>query len=349
MQTEAYYYDGQTSTRHTVRLRFQEKQLVIEGESFRHEHPLKTLKLDAPIGQLARTLRLADGGNCQISDTDFINALEEILGSSFQNLVHRLENSLKYALLALVTTVLLVVGFIQYGIPALAKVAAFSLPRETELLIGGETLELLERFYFEPSKVSGERKHQLQAQFDAVVADVDPAENYRLQFRASKKLGANALALPGNTVVVTDGLVDLVEDDLEFATVMAHEIGHLQQRHALRQALQSMGTGLVVAAITGDITSITSVAAAIPTALVEAGFSRDMEREADDSAAKWLKQRGLPVSLFAGFLQRLEADHYKQHPDLKDNSQKGVGDYFSTHPATEERIARLKAREEASL
>ncbi|NIQ96957.1 MAG: peptidase M48, partial [Desulfuromonadales bacterium] len=43
--------------------------------------------------------------------------------------------------------------------------------------------------------------------FDAVVADVDPRGEYRLLFRASEKLGANALALPGNTVVVTDGLV----------------------------------------------------------------------------------------------------------------------------------------------
>jgi len=349
MQTRAFYYDGQTSTRHKALLTLQREQLIIEGDGFRHQHPLSTLKLEAPIVGLARTLHLADGGSCQISDDRFSAALEGILGSGFQSLVHRLENSLKYALLAVVATVLLIGGFIQYGIPALAKMVAFSLPRETELLIGGETLELLERFYFDPSEVTGERQQQLQRQFESVVADIDPSQSYRLQFRASEKLGANALALPGNTVVVTDRLVGLIEDDLEFDTVMAHEIGHLQQRHALRHALQSLGTGLVVIAITGDVTSITSVAAALPTALVEAGFSRDMEREADDSAARWLKLRGLPVSLFAGFLQRLEADHYKKHPELKEQTQQGVGDYFSTHPATKERIARLEAQEELPL
>jgi len=349
MQARATYYDGQSSTRHDVVLILQGELLIIEGEGFRLEHPLTSVKLEAPIGNLARPLRLADGGNCQLNDNAFISELEALLGSGFQNLVHRLENSLKYALLALVATLLLIVGFIQYGIPALAKVAAFALPIETESLIGGESMKLLERFYFEESQLPQARQLQLKDTFNSVVGDVDPTSHYTLLFRFSKQLGANALALPGNTIVVTDGLVDLIEDDREFATVMAHEIGHLQQRHALRQVLQSMGTGLVVVAITGDITSITSVAAALPTALVEAGFSRDMEREADDAAAIWLKRNGLPVSLFAGFLQRLEDNHIRKHPELKTDDQQGVGDYFSTHPATQERIARLQAQEDATL
>ena len=349
MQTQAIYYDGQSSTRHAVTLTLESNQLLISGDGFESSYVLTSLKLDAPIGRIERTLRLADGGNCQIEAPEFISALEELLGSGFQNLVHRIENSLKYALLALVATVLLVIGFIQYGIPTLAKVAAFSLPEETEVLIGGETIELLERFYFEETELSMLRQDELQQHFDEVASTVDPQGDYTLLFRASDKLGANALALPGNTVVVTDGLVKLIEDDREFATVMAHEIGHLQQRHALRHVLQSMGTGLVVVVLTGDITSITSVAAAIPTALVEAGFSREMEREADDAAAAWLKMNGLPVSLFGDFLQRLETNHYTRHPELQPDAEGGIGDYFSTHPATRERIERLKQQEELAL
>lgn len=349
MRTTATYYDGQSSTRHTVTLALQENQLLIRGVDIEVIFPLTTLKLDAPIGGIDRTLRLPDGGKCQIASPDFVAALEELLGSGFQNLVHGVENSLKYALLALVVTVLLVLGFIQYGIPAMARVVAFSLPLETESLIGGESLELLERFYFEASKLNPERQQQLQEQFDAVVADVDPQGDYTLLFRYSKPLGANALALPGNTVVVTDGLVKLIEDDLEFATVMAHEIGHLTQRHALRQVLQSMGTGLVVVMLTGDFTSVTSVAAALPTALVEAGFSRNMEREADDAALAWLQQNGLPVSLFSGFLTRLETDHFKHSPNQKPEDGDSISDYFSTHPATRERIARLQAQAETTL
>ncbi|PLX99449.1 MAG: hypothetical protein C0624_13620, partial [Desulfuromonas sp.] len=89
MQTRAFYYDGQTSTRHKALLTLQREQLIIEGDGFRHQHPLSTLKLEAPIGGLARTLHLADGGSCQISDDRFSAALEGILGSGFQSLVHR--------------------------------------------------------------------------------------------------------------------------------------------------------------------------------------------------------------------------------------------------------------------
>ena len=105
------------------------------------------------------------------------------------------------------------VGFIQYGIPALAKVAAFSLPAETESLIGGESMELLERFYFDETELDAQRQDELLARFAAVVEDVEPDGNYRLLFRASEALGANALALPGGTVVVTDGLVELVRNN----------------------------------------------------------------------------------------------------------------------------------------
>jgi len=347
MQTRAHYYNGQSSARHDVILSLEGETLRLEGTGVSGNYPFTGLKLSAPVGRFGRTLRLSDGGSCEIDDVAFIAALEEVLGSGFQSLVHRLESSLKYALLALVATVLLIVGFIQYGIPTLARIAAFSLPVETESLIGGQSMELLERVYFEETQLSAQRQDELSAAFAAVVADVDPEGDYRLLFRASKPLGANALALPGGTVVVTDDLVELVDDDLKFASVMAHELGHLQQRHALRHVLQSMGTGLVVVAITGDITSITSVAAALPTALVEAGFSREMEREADDAAAAWLHRNGHGVELYGAFLSRLEEDHYARHPDAsKDDAS--VGDYFSTHPATRERIARLQTEEQTA-
>ncbi|NIQ96956.1 MAG: hypothetical protein GWN87_24340, partial [Desulfuromonadales bacterium] len=72
MQTHATYYDGQSSARHAVTLILQSESLLIEGEDFRREYPLDALKLDAPIGQLDRALRLADGGSCQIRNPAFV-------------------------------------------------------------------------------------------------------------------------------------------------------------------------------------------------------------------------------------------------------------------------------------
>jgi len=349
MQTRAHYFDGQTSTRHAVTLALQGDRLELRGDGISRDCPLTTLKLTPPVGGVSRTLRLADGGICEIDDTAFVAALEKLLGRGFQSLVHRLENRLRYALSALVVAAALLFAFIQFGIPGLARATAFALPAKTENLIGGESLQILERLYFEPSALSEERQTELQRVFDDVSEEVAPSSGYRLLCRASKPLGANAFALPGGTVVVTDDLVGLVEDEREFAAVMAHEIGHLQQRHALRQVLQSMGTGLVVVALTGDVTSITSTAAAIPTALVQAGFSREMEREADDAAAAWLHARGYTIDLYGQFLKRLEEDHYRRHPRQDSNNEDGIGDYFSTHPSTRERLERLEASQTRTL
>jgi len=79
--------------------------------------------------------------------------------------------------------------------------------------------------------------------------------------------------------------------------------------------------------------SLTSLAAAAPTLLLQAKFSRDFEREADDFAFGYMARRGIPPEMFAAILQRIE----EKRPRGTD-----VPDYLSTHPATRERIERAR-------
>ena len=131
----------------------------------------------------------------------------------------------------------------------------------------------------------------------------------------------------------TDELVALSKDDRELEAVLAHEIGHLRQRHVLRHILQDSATALLVAFTVGDLTSLTSLAAAAPTLVLQAKFSRDFEREADDFALDYLARRGIPPDLFAVILRRME----QRTATGKD----GV-DFLSTHPAIRERIERAR-------
>ena len=117
--------------------------------------------------------------------------------------------------------------------------------------------------------------------------------------------------------------------------MLAHEFGHLRQRHILRHVLQDSATALLIAVTIGDLTSLTSLAAAAPTLLLQAKFSRDFEREADDFALEYLARRGIPPETFAAILQRME----EKGPGGKD-----APDYLSTHPATRERIERARGR-----
>jgi Zn-dependent protease with chaperone function len=156
-----------------------------------------------------------------------------------------------------------------------------------------------------------------------------PAET-RLVFRDGGMIGPNALTLPGGVIVVTDQLVDVLDDD-EVAAVLAHELGHVHYRHSTRVLLSGSFHALVVMAVFGDASSISSIAATAPTVLVNSGYSRDFEREADAFAFDLLDRTGSSPEAFATALEDLT--------NAIGEKKRGLDfGYLSTHPQTGERI-----------
>jgi predicted Zn-dependent protease len=280
---------------------------------------------------------------CEVSDTDFLTAVERQQGKGrVSAFLHRWERSLPLVAGALLLTAAVVVLFMRFGVPALARHAAYALPVSAEASLGRESLATLDRFLFKPSKITAERRHELTAIFRRMTASFPDGSGYRLEFRAGDAVGANALALPSGIVVITDGLVELAHNDEELVAVLAHELGHVRGRHLLRHLLQNSLAGLLMATITGDVLSVTSLSAALPTALIDAKFSRDFEREADDAAIACLKKEGIPLSRYIDILVRLQAQlDKKKTGDVA--GEGAVRNYLSTHPATNERIRRILA------
>jgi Zn-dependent protease with chaperone function len=220
--------------------------------------------------------------------------------------------------------------------PTLAAKAAFALPPATEELLGRETLQILDKVILKPTKLAEDRRKELTALFATMTAGHPERKGWRLEFRSGEAVGANAFALPSGIVIVTDRLVELAKSDDEIAAVLAHEIGHVNRRHALRHLMQNSATALLIATVTGDITSMTSLAATMPTVLIDAKYSRDFEREADDAAVAYLKARRLPLKSYADILTRIGDDHRKEK---KGDSQ--FGELFDDHPGMQERVKRV--------
>jgi Zn-dependent protease with chaperone function len=203
--------------------------------------------------------------------------------------------------------------------------------------IGGGALDLLDRTVFDESALPAGRQQEIVREFRRLeLPDVAATLTPRLTFRRSETLGANALALPSGVVVVTDGLVTLAKDDREILAVLAHEAGHIARRHGVRHLLQSSAITAFIAWYVGDISSIVATA---PTLLIDAKYSRDFEREADDYAAVVLRTNGIPLDHLANILQRLEAA-----PRGGQTGRSPYPDYLSTHPATDERLRRLRGQ-----
>jgi Zn-dependent protease with chaperone function len=187
---------------------------------------------------------------------------------------------------------------------------------------------------FGESELDEARRARVRAAFERVAVYAHLSHPARLEFRAGGEMGANALALPGGTVVVTDELVALSEDDDEIAAVFAHELGHLEHRHGVRAVLQALGIGTLVAGALGDFDSA-GVATAIPM-LLQLQYSRAFEREADAFAADVLADAQIDPRALGRMLARIEASE----PEGAE-----LPAYLSTHPPTEERRRALEAAE----
>jgi Zn-dependent protease with chaperone function len=146
----------------------------------------------------------------------------------------------------------------------------------------------------------------LTARFNELANATGSEGAVRLVFRASPEIGANAVALPSGTVVMTDELVRLAAHEDEVVAVLAHELGHIHGRHALRSLLQHSATVVLIAVATGDLGSVSTLSATLPTFLLEMKYSRAFEFEADDYAAVALPLVGIAPARLAAILQRLE-------------------------------------------
>jgi peptidase M48-like protein len=329
------YFDGKTARIHQVALGLDAGRVTVRGEGVDRDEPLEAVEITDQIGRTPRLVKFADGAHCEVTDVPGFAAVLAGQGIT-RSVVSRAERHRGWILAATVSfVVLLAVGY-RYGVPALAHSVADHLPDVALQQLGRHTLDILDGTVFEPTRLPVQRQNEIVAAFGRLrlATGVTPTE--RLTFRSSERLGANALALPSGVIVLTDGLVTLAKDDREILAVLAHEAGHVERRHGVRQWLQNSVVTLFIAWYVGDISSVVATA---PAVLLQAKYSRDFEREADSYAAEVLRANGIPLSYFADILERFETERQGA------GSVKGVTiDYLSSHPTTAERLRLLRGQ-----
>lgn len=336
------YFSGGDSRRRTATLAVADGRISVIDDSggvLAGPLALEALGVSSRLGNTPRFLRFPDGASFETADNDAIDSLLRPLRPG-HGLVHRLESSMRYVLLGLAVTVAFVWGAVRYGIPALAEITAFALPPAVSREIGEGALELLDGQVLAPSTLTGAEQARLRERFAPLIAATG-AQSLQVEFRHGQGLGANALALPSGTIVFTDQLVKLAQRDEELLAVLAHEIGHIERRHALRQVLQASALSLVVMAVTGDVSSVSSAVAAVPVLLTQLGYSRGFEYEADRYAGQVLARQGIDVAALGAMLSRLEGTRDCGASDGCAQGEGGWQDYLSTHPPTAERLRQL--------
>lgn len=335
----ATYFDGRTSQPRPVRLRWHafDRVLEVNGDGVALRVPARDVKVESRLGRGPRYVRFADGGRCEVADSDALDAVIATWAPDRAgSWLHRLESS--WSLVAAFTVVLIALGWaaIHYGLPWAARRVAFALPANITRVLGDQTLATLDRTMFQPSQLTHERQLQLQAAFKDFLKKTGDANGPQIEFRRASDGNPNAFALPSGVIVITDELVQLATDDREIVGVLAHECGHLQHRHALRGILQNSAVFVVLALVTGDVSSSTAFGGALPAFLLQNRFSREFEREADEHAVAQLRAAGLEPRHLAEMLRRLAEKSGEGNSEF-------LG-YLRSHPPTPERIHRIDGK-----
>jgi len=362
----ATWFDGVSAQRRDAAVAIGRDSVQVRAVDRVSDYRVDTLRLSTPVAGVPLRIALPDGSTLIVRDQD--EKVAALLGQPRRSVAYRLEQNLPFVFVALILLGAIMFFAYRDGVPWLAAKVATRVPHAAEAQLGETILKALDHFAFEKSTLPEEKSAEVTDAFDRLVAAADaPALELHLELRHAKSfVGANALAIPGGTVVVTDQLIDEVSGVDKVAAVLAHEIGHQVRRHALVQLLQGSAIALIFGAVAGDISGVGSIAAAAPGLVLRLNYSRNAEDEADRFAYDLLQKTGASPALLGDALEDLVRSRCKATPadagsdnhDDEDNAnaeERSRGctgkpakpgtriGYLSTHPAIESRIANARA------
>lgn len=357
------FYDGVVSKPHQAQLSAVDMNSILI--SYREQNDLrkKTFKLEqmnfiGALGKKCPVIELNNDARIEFQTID-IPEWVPIPQKEFQQKIWKLERTPALILFSVVFVVASGFSTLKWGIPFASKVVAFQLPANTLQNIGQKAEDYIVNDWTGPSKLVQGQQAQIKQEYLSKIAEGRPA---KIIFRDGGRIGANALALPNNTIIVTDQLVEMAHSDQEILGVLAHEQGHLVERHSLQQALSSLGFSILLVAVTGDSGDLMT---SLPVAILGAKYSRQFEQQADLYALKLMDKKHIEVSHFANFLQRMEDEELaaEQKSDQKagktankdqqaaSTAQATSQDHsnivtvleaLSSHPATAERVQMVR-------
>lgn len=336
-QIELDYFDGRSARAHRVTAHVSGATLYLRGSGVVRSVPVAEVQWPQRTQRGARVAHLADGASLHAADAAAFDAWARA-SELPESVVTRAEQSWRWVGGAVAVLAALCVAMYLWGLPLVTRGVLSFVPHSVDTALGEAALESFRTDMLAPSTLPPAEQARLRAAFEAALKRAYPQGNippHQVYFHKSK-IGPNAFALPGGTIVMTDELVKLVNGDADVITgVLAHELGHVEHRHGMRMLVQTTLLGVAASVAFGDFSSVLAVA---PVVLGQAAYSRDAEREADQAAIRILKDAGIPPRVMVTFFERLSTLD-------EDRERSTLGIALASHPADAERI---RVFEEAS-
>lgn len=332
--SSARYCDGRTLRSQLVDVALRDRELQISSAQFSRCEPVSALRVSSPLARTPRFVRFSDGALLELdAQSPVATALDadHLRPSRLSAVVHWLESRTAIAAGATLAVCAIVGLTIWLGLPKLAHHAALAASPALEVDSGRAALSFF-RQRFPATQLTRADQRRVQRQVDRLTRVHAPHVKIQLHFC---QMGfANAFALPGGFIVVSDELVHLAANDEEIAAVLAHELGHVERRHGLQSVLRNSAALVLVSTVTGDLSTLTAFSGTLPFLLFQRGYAREFEREADAYAVNLLRRARIDPAELAYILERLENARPATGADFT---------YLSTHPSTPDRVKQLRA------
>ena len=285
------------------------------------------------VGSIPRRISFPDGSSFETDDNDAVDRLLVTSGRRHSGFIHSLERFHPRLAIFVILVVVLGVAIYRFAVPALVEVAIAVTPPVVPELLSQAAMTSLDQTVFSPSQLDAETQSDIAAGFRRL-ASMAPqgADGFTLNFRKGGAIGPNAFALPDGTLVLTDELVTLADDEEAILGVLAHEIGHVELRHSLRQLYRAAGVTGLIFLIGGDIGAGVEDILVQGAALASLSYSRAAEAEADRYSVALMLDAGRDPMAIVRFLELLR-------DRLHDTSE---ADFLSSHPATPTRIEETR-------
>jgi Zn-dependent protease with chaperone function len=331
------YLDGRTAARHpaTIRLMREGIEITTEAPGTRF-WPYRELRQTQGF-YTGEEVRLERGGDLAevllIADIAFLESLHEAaphMGARFHDPGGR-RPRLYWTIAAAAAAIAITAAVYLWTIPALAALLAPRVPVAWEQSVGQSAIEYLAP----PEQRCADPR--LGAAMDEMVRRLTapgPPSPYTFRVYVVNRPVVNALAVPGGRVVIFRGLLERAKTPEELAGVLAHELQHVLRRHATRAVIQDVSTGLLLMALTGDVTGPLAYGLQTARTLGDLRYSRRAEEEADTEGLRMLLAARVDPAGMISFFEAIQKEEGNRAKALT---------YLSSHPPATDRIARLKA------
>jgi predicted Zn-dependent protease len=232
-------------------------------------------------------------------------------------------------------------------LPDLGDASGAELSPQTERKIGESIMREIK--FREPSYLDDPEIAEYLNGLGARLVAAAPGARQDFELFAIHDSSINAFALPGGFIGVHTGLISASDNESELASVIAHEMAHVTQRHIARgfgiekqmqlPMMIAMAAAILLARSRPDLASGAAMAAQGSAIQTQLSYSRDFEREADRIGFQTLSGSNFDVRAMGAFFEKLQ-----RYTRIMDSGS--APSYLRSHPVTSERISEAQDRAE---